>query len=319
MPREASELAERLLRGDRRALARSLTHVENRSRTGLAILKAVYPHSGRAHTIGITGAPGAGKSTVSNELAKAFRRRGQSVGIVAVDPSSPFTQGAILGDRIRMQEVASDPEVFIRSLATRGALGGLSASALDVVQVLDAFGKAVVLIETVGAGQDEVEIVRVAQTTVLIDAPGMGDGVQTLKAGIMEIADILGVNKADRPGADTLVGQLHALLSLAPAAEWSPPIIKLVATEGRGIDELADACRRHRTHLEESGRLAGAERERARTQVLALARQKVLETLAAQSPGGPDLDALVEAIAARRLDPHSAADQLTRRHEHARS
>ena len=170
-----------------------------------------------------------------------------------------------------------------------------------------------------GAGQDEVEIVRVAQTTVLIDAPGMGDGVQTLKAGIMEIADILGVNKADRPGADTLVGQLHALLSLAPAAEWSPPIIKLVATEGRGIDELADACRRHRTYLEESGRLAGAERERARTQVLALARQKVLETLAAQSPGGPDLDALVEAIAARRLDPHSAADQLTRRHEHARS
>ena len=217
-----AELEEQLLAGDRRALSRVLSWVENGDARGRAMLRALYPRSGRARTIGLTGSPGAGKSTVTNELAKAYRARGCTVGIVAVDPSSPYTQGAILGDRVRMSELYSDADVFIRSLASRGALGGLSAATQDVIHVLDAYGKDVILIETVGAGQDEVEIAGTAQTTILVNTPNMGDEVQTLKAGIMEIADVLAVNKADLPGADRMTSALKALLSLAPSRGWEP-------------------------------------------------------------------------------------------------
>ncbi len=250
-----AELEQRMLAGDRRALARVLSWVESGDARGREMLRALYPRSGRARTIGLTGSPGAGKSTVTNELAKAFRLRGQSVGIVAIDPSSPYTMGAILGDRVRMTELYSDPDVFIRSLASRGALGGLSAATQDVIHVLDAYGKDVILIETVGAGQDEVDIAGAAQTTILVNTPNMGDEVQTLKAGIMEIADILAVNKSDLPGANRMVSALKALLSLNPDRGWDPPIVPIIATQGDGIDRLVEACDAHDEELQSSGRL----------------------------------------------------------------
>lgn len=306
MSNGADGIAERLAAGDRRALARGLTWVENGDARGLALLRALYSRTGRAQTIGITGSPGAGKSTVTNTIAKELRRRGRSVGIVAVDPSSPYTQGAILGDRVRMTELYGDPGVFIRSLASRGALGGLSAAAQDVIHVLDAAGFDAVLIETVGAGQDEVEIAGTAQTTILVNTPNMGDEVQTLKAGIMEIADVLAVNKADLPGADRMVKALKTLLSLAPERGWEPPVLRLIATEDEGVEALAEACDAHRAHLAESGELAEREAERARQQVTALARAEILRRLRGEL-GEERLAELVADVAARRLDPHAAA------------
>ena len=294
MPPSGS-LQARFLEGDRRALARLITEVENGTEVGRAALRALYRRAGRARTIGITGPPGAGKSTLTNQFAKALRARGQTVGIIAVDPSSPYTQGAILGDRVRMQELSSDPEIFMRSLASRGALGGLSAATLDVIAVLDAFGK------------DEVEIAGAAQTTVLVNTPGSGDDIQAMKAGIMEIADILAVNKADLPGADLLVSQLRALLSLLPDRAWTPPIVKLIATEEVGIDDLVTACDDHWEFLTSSGRLREQREERARHQILTLARSQLLAGLMDDEGGGGRLDHLIRAVADGELDPHTAA------------
>ena len=304
-----TELAERVLAGERRALARAMTLVENETASGRELMRALYPHTGRAHTVGITGSGGAGKSTLTNALAKDYRRRGKTVGIVAVDPSSPFTHGAILGDRIRMQDLTGDPEIFMRSMATRGSLGGLSATAADAVAVLDAFGKDVVLLETVGAGQDEVEVASAAQTTVVINTPGAGDDVQTLKAGIMEIADILVVNKADLAGADALVAQLKALLSISEHGDWLIPVLKVVASRGEGVSELADAIDRHRAFLESSGQMESDLHERARRQLVAAARAELLRR-ALRGLGEGGLDDLVQAVAERRIDPHSAAARL---------
>ncbi len=301
-----AELEERLLAGDRRALARVLSWVESGDQRGRDMLRSLYPRSGRARTIGLTGSPGAGKSTVTNELAKAFRQRGQTVGIVAIDPSSPYTMGAILGDRVRMTELYSDSDVFIRSLASRGALGGLSAATQDVVHVLDAYGKDVVLIETVGAGQDEVDIAGAAQTTILVNTPNMGDEVQTLKAGIMEIADVLAVNKSDLPGADRMVSALKALLSLNPDRGWYPPVVRVVATQGEGTDKLVDACDAHFEELRSSGRLESAELDRARQQITALARANVLNQLHTAT-GEERLAKLANDVASRKADPHTAA------------
>ncbi len=301
-----AELEERLLDGDRRALARVLSWVESGDQRGREMLRALYPRSGRARTIGLTGSPGAGKSTVTNELAKAFRKRGQSVGIVAIDPSSPYTMGAILGDRVRMTELYSDSDVFIRSLASRGALGGLSAATQDIVHVLDAYGKDVILIETVGAGQDEVDIAGAAQTTILVNTPNMGDEVQTLKAGIMEIADVLAVNKSDLPGANRMVSALKALLSLNPDRGWDPPVVRIVATQGEGIDKLAEACDSHFAELQASGKLQSAELDRARQQITSLARANVLNQLHTES-GEEHLARLANDVASRVSDPHTAA------------
>jgi len=301
-----AELEERLLAGDRRALARVLSWVESGDERGREMLRALYPRSGRARTIGLTGSPGAGKSTVTNELAKSFRARGQTVGIVAIDPSSPYTMGAILGDRVRMTELYSDEGVFIRSLASRGALGGLSAATQDVVHILDAYGKDVILIETVGAGQDEVDIAGAAQTTILVNTPNMGDEVQTLKAGIMEIADVLAVNKSDLPGADRMVSALKALLSLNPDRGWDPPVVRIVGTRGEGIDKLTEACDSHFEELQSSGKLEAAELARARQQITSLARANVLNRLRSDA-GEQRLADLSAAVAGRMADPHSAA------------
>lgn len=304
-----NELLQRFLQGDRRALARILTRVENETEEGREYVRALFSRSGRAHTVGITGSAGSGKSTVTGALAAEWRRRGKQVGIVAVDPSSPFTHGALLGDRIRMHDLALDPGVYVRSMASRGALGGLAPAVNDVVAVMDAFGFDVIIIETVGAGQDEVEIAGTALTTVLINNPGTGDDIQAMKAGIIEIADILVVNKADLPGADTLVSQLQALLILAPQGARRPPILRTIATTGEGIPALADAIEEHRAELEESGDLERQRQDDARHQILWQAQAILLERIRAATPQS-ELETLVARVAARELDPHSAAEAL---------
>lgn len=303
------DLVERFLAGDRRALARIISRVENATPEGREYLRALFPHSGKTHIIGVTGGAGSGKSTLTGALAGEYRRQGKTVGIVAVDPSSPFTQGAILGDRIRMQDLALDPGVYMRSMAGRGALGGLAPTIDDVVSIMDAFGFDFVLIETVGAGQDEVEIAGTALTTVLVNNPGTGDDIQAMKAGIIEIADILVVNKADHPGADILVSQLQALLSLAPKGARRPRILKTTAIKGEGMEALAEAIEEHREYLEQSGELGRQREEDARHQVLSIARGILLERIRA-STSEADLVALVRRVADRELDPHSAAEEL---------
>ncbi|MCZ2111655.1 MAG: methylmalonyl Co-A mutase-associated GTPase MeaB [Dehalococcoidia bacterium] len=303
------DIVARFLGGDRRALARIISRVESESAEGREYLRQIYPHSGKTHIIGVTGGAGAGKSTLTGALAGEYRRQGKTVGIVAVDPSSPFTHGAILGDRIRMQEHTLDPGVYVRSMAGRGALGGLAPTIEDVVAVMDAFGFDYVIIETVGAGQDEVEIAGLALTTILVNNPGTGDDIQALKAGIIEIADILVVNKSDHPGADVLVSQLRALLSLAPAGAKRPPIVKTTATRGEGLGELAERIEEHRDYLRTSGELAQHRVEDARHQVLSIARQIMLERIRATT-SEEELQQLVRQVAARELDPHTAAEQL---------
>lgn len=304
-----SDLVERLLAGDRRALSRVLTRVENGTREGRDALRRLYPRSGRAHTVGVTGGAGSGKSSLTGALAGELRRRGQQVGVVAVDPSSPFTQGAILGDRIRMQDLVLDEGVFVRSMAGRGALGGLAPAIDDVVAVMDAFGFPYVFIETVGAGQDEVEIAGTALTTVLVNNPGTGDDIQALKAGIIEIADVLVVNKADRPGADVLASQLRALLALAPGEGRAPPILSTVATTGEGVPALVDAIDEHRAHLERTGELARQRQREARHQVLSIAQRILLDRIRAGT-SEEALAELVADVAGRSLDPHTAAERL---------
>ncbi len=305
----ASDLVERFLHGERRALARIISRVENETAEGREYLRELFPHSGKAHIIGVTGGAGSGKSTLTGALAQEYRRRDKTIGIVCVDPSSPYTHGAILGDRIRMQDLALDPGVYVRSMASRGALGGLAPSIADVVAIMDAFGFDYVIIETVGAGQDEVEIAGTALTTLLVNNPGTGDDIQALKAGIIEIADILIVNKADHPGADVLVSQLQALLSLAPAGSRRPAILKTIAFKGEGLEKVADAIANHKKWLEESGEMEKHRTANARHQVLATARAILLRKIQESTPEA-ELDAIVLRVAGRSLDPHTAAEEL---------
>ena len=305
-----------VLSGDRRALARLLTQVENQTPAAEAALAALFPHTGRAHRIGVTGAPGTGKSSLVAELAKALRGRGETVGIVAVDPTSPFTGGAILGDRIRMRDLAGDPGVFIRSMASRGALGGLARTTADAVQALDAAGFARVIIETVGAGQAEVEIARTAQTVLVVEAPGLGDEVQGIKAGILEIADVLVVNKADLPGAEQALRALRASLEIGhsaarPGAEagWTPPIVSTVAVQGQGLAELVEAVDRHRAFLRASGGDHAHEQARLANDLEARLRDALYRRLLARLAPGQFAQA-VDKLLARELDPASATQQL---------
>lgn len=276
----SSELEARFLAGDERALARGLSLLEARDGAGQALLGAVRPRGGQAHLVGLTGSPGSGKSTLADELVAVSRGEGKRVAVLAVDPTSPYSGGAILGDRIRMTRHHLDAGVFVRSMATRGHLGGLAAVTLQAAALLDAFGFDLVLIETVGVGQSEIDIVRVADTTVLVLTPGQGDGVQAFKAGIMEIADVLVVNKADAPGSARLRRELSAAQGLAPAGAWTPPILETVASQGTGVAEVAAQLAAHRTYALESGRLATLRRERVRFEVSALLAERVRGRLA---------------------------------------
>jgi LAO/AO transport system kinase len=306
---EAVELVDRLLAGDRRALARVLTRVEDGSTDRLReVVRLLHPHTGRARLVGVTGSPGVGKSTLTSALIAHWRSAGRTVGVLAVDPSSPFTGGALLGDRVRMQDHVLDQGVFVRSMASRGHLGGLSWATPQALLVLDAAGFDVVLVETVGVGQAEVEIASLADTTVVTLAPGMGDAIQAAKAGILEVADVFCVNKADRDGADRTVRELRDMQALGHG-DWLPPIRTTVASAGTGVAELAEAIDRHRGWLEESGELAARRQARARSQVRDVAVEAVRSALA-RLEDGDLLARLARRVAARELDPYAAADDL---------
>jgi len=308
-------IVERLLSGDRRALARMVTLIENELPQARRYLAELHQHAGRAHIVGITGAPGSGKSTLVTHIVRELRRRERRVGVVAVDPTSPFTGGAILGDRIRMMELAGDPNVFIRSMATRGNLGGLAASTRDVVRAMDAASFDPIIIETVGTGQAEVEVMRTAHTVLVTSAPGMGDEIQAIKAGILEIADIFVVTKADKPGANQTVAELAMLLSLDPnrrKTPWRIPVLKTCALKDEGIVEVVDAMQRHRDYLVESGMLATRAQRQVRSEVQALVLHAVMNKLREQV-SEEEWQTLVEDITTRERDPYSVAGELEER------
>ncbi|MGH2669641.1 MAG: methylmalonyl Co-A mutase-associated GTPase MeaB [bacterium] len=308
----ADQLVSAVVAGSSQAAARLISLAENDSTTASNALRALFPHTGRAHIVGITGPPGSGKSTLVNAMIRALRERGSRIGVIAIDPTSPFTGGALLGDRIRMQDHSTDPDVFIRSMATRGSLGGLAPATADAAAVLDAWGAATILIETVGTGQAEVDVITASDTVVVVTMPGMGDGVQTLKAGVMEIADLFVVNKADRPEADRTVTDLKMALALLPAGAWHPPVLTTVATSGQGVAEMLTAIEDHRRHQEATGGHSARRRARWRREIVRIAegrlRAQLLDGAIADS-----LDALVERVAAGELDPHAAADRLLAR------
>jgi GTPase len=306
-----NEWAAQILAGDRRAVARAISAVENGEAAGIALLKRVFPKAGRAQVVGITGSPGTGKSTLVEKLAADYRRSGSGVGIIAVDPTSPFSGGAILGDRIRMQSLSQDAGIYIRSMATRGQLGGLAPTTQDVVTLLDAAGCDIIFIETVGVGQDEVEVARLADATVLLLVPGMGDDVQAFKAGVMEIADLFVINKADRGEADRVEQELMAMLSMAPRKNaWHPPIVKTVATTGEGISELRQALDQFRTFGERSALRDERRRAHWRARLLELLRQSLFEKVARGLQDDGSLDRQVDEVLARRRDPHSLVEGL---------
>lgn len=304
-------LLEEALAGSAPAVARLISMVEDGDPEGYAVLRTLHPRTGRAYLVGITGPPGAGKSTLVDAMTRTLRRQGKTVGVVAVDPTSPFTGGALLGDRIRMQEHSGDPGVFIRSMATRGSLGGLAPATTDVAKVLDAIGYEVIFVETVGTGQAEVDVVGAADTVVIVLVPGLGDVVQTMKAGIMEIGDVFLVNKADQGDADRAVAEVTAMLQLNPHRDgWQPPVMKTVATEGRGVDEVLAAVEAHRSYLTAGGLLERRRRERRRAEILrvveARARDRALERVRRSGR----LDELAERVYAGELDPYSAAEEI---------
>jgi LAO/AO transport system kinase len=297
--------------GDKRSIARLVSVVENDDPGAAEAMRALYPETGRAQTVGITGPPGGGKSTLVNRLAGAYRERASRVAIVAVDPSSPFSGGAILGDRIRMRERFLDEGIFIRSMASRGHAGGLARATSRVVNVLDALGTDVVLVETVGVGQEEVDVIRVVDTVCLVTVPGLGDDIQAIKAGIIEIADVLVVNKADRPGADEAARDLAQMLTLAKDRPWKTPIVRTSAQSGEGLPQLIEAIDKHRAWSRESGEYIERRRGAARAEVEALLREALLRQLEGRV-GDARLDAAIAKVADRTIDPYAAVDELLR-------
>jgi LAO/AO transport system kinase len=306
-------LAERLLDGDKRALARAITLVESDDPAGWELVREVYPRTGRAAIIGLTGAPGAGKSTLIGALTKIRREADRQVAVLSIDPSSPFTQGALLGDRIRLTEHFLDPGVFIRSMANRGALGGLSEAALQAVLLMDAAGKDDVFLETVGVGQAEVDVIDHADTVVLVLMPGSGDSIQALKAGVMEIPDIIVVNKADHPLTDTMIREIRGVLSLAPQRGWRVPIVKTEAARGEGVRELVEKLDDHRAHIEAEGTLSERRRRNLRNEVLALCTFRLRRRLEDALGEDEEFTRLLDEVVSRRLDPASAATDILER------
>ncbi|KAA0255359.1 methylmalonyl Co-A mutase-associated GTPase MeaB [Acidobacteria bacterium ACD] len=302
-------LAGLVAEGRTRALARAVSWAEAGDPRFPELLARLHPRTGRARVIGLTGSPGAGKSSLAAALARRFRSEGRKVGVVAVDPSSPFSGGAILGDRIRMQDLYTDPGVWIRSMATRGHLGGLSRATADAVDVLDAGGFDEVIVETVGVGQDEVDVFRLAESCVVVLTPGMGDDIQAIKAGLMEVADLFVVNKADRDGADKVVQEILQMLELGERGAWVPPVLKTVARDGTGVEDLADALHEHRGFLAGPAG-AGRRRERTRRRIESIVRERLLSELSALSSGDGGLDAHAALVEARREDPIAAAESL---------
>ena len=305
------ELVERLRSGDVRALARAISLVENDAPEAGEVLSACFPHTGNALRVGITGSPGAGKSTLVDRLAKHYRAAGKTVGVVAVDPTSPFTGGAILGDRIRMQERLGDAGLYVRSMATRGSLGGLAQTTADVASVIEASGKEIILIETVGVGQDEVDIVRLADVTVVVLVPGMGDDVQSIKAGIMEIADIYVINKADREGVDRVEKEIRMMQSLAGShGDWIPPVVRTVASTGTGIEDLTGVIGRMQAWLSEDDRLATRRRVYWRERMVEMMRQALLREVRRHGLSTAELDAHATRVVAKQEDPYTLVSRL---------
>lgn len=303
---------EQIRAGNPRALARAITAVENREENSHELLKRLFEHSGTARVLGVTGSPGAGKSTLVDALAREYRKQGKTIGIVAVDPTSPFSGGAILGDRIRMSSHHADPGIFIRSMATRGALGGLSHTTADIATVLDASGRDLVMIETVGVGQDEIDIVRLADVTIVILVPGMGDDVQSIKAGIMEIADIFVINKADRDGADRVEREIRAMQSLAhPRSDnWTPPVVKTIASDGTGVPELAKAIDSYEKFLDSTELGRQRRMENWRNRLISMLRDELLERVLRQQMPDDDATRYAAEVAEHKRDPYTLIDEI---------
>ena len=313
MPGADESLAQRLLAGDRRALARGISLVENDDPEGWALVKEVYPHTGRAAIIGVTGPPGAGKSTLLAALTKLERARERTVAVLSIDPTSPFTQGALLGDRIRLSDHFLDPGVFIRSMASRGALGGLSEASLQAALLMDAAGRDVIMLETVGVGQAEVDIIDHADSVVLVLMPGSGDSIQALKAGVMEIPDVIVVNKAEHPLTDTMVREIKNVLALGPRQGWQVPIVKTEAIRGEGVEELAERLAEHRAYIQAEGTLSERRRRNLMNEVLGLATFRMRRELEASLRDDPAVQELLDRVVAREIDPATAATTVLER------
>jgi len=304
------QLATKVIDGDHRAIARVITLVENDDTDAVEVMKQIHAHTGQALVIGVTGVMGSGKSSLIFELALAYRAQGKKVGIIAIDPTSPFSGGALLGDRIRMTDLSTDHGVFIRSMGTRGMMGGLTSALYDVVEILDAAGMQVVLIETVGVGQDEVDIVKIADTTLVVLVPGLGDTVQTIKAGLMEIADVFVVNKADRPGVEQTVSELQSMLDLVSTSEWRIPIVATSVKEKKGIQHLISKIAEHQEYLRKSSGFESRRRQRYEAELVELIRKRLMDFIFDEKKLRTTVDCCIDQIAKKQLDPYSAAEQI---------
>ncbi len=305
------EIVEKLLNHSRLALSKAITAVENEYDDAVKIMTEIYPHTGNAYVIGITGPPGAGKSTMTDKLAKEYRKRGKTVGIVAIDPTSPYSGGAILGDRIRMMDLTADEGIFVRSMATRGSLGGLSQKAGDAVKLMDAYGMDVIIVETVGVGQSEVDIVKTADTTMVVVIPGMGDDIQAIKAGILEIGDLFTINKADREGTDKLNIEIEMMLELNPEhVSWRPPINRTIASKGIGIEAVVDSIEEHKAYLIESGKLSDIRKARIKNEVTAMLNDRVNRYIDEKVIATDAFDELVVKMQSREIEPYSVVDDI---------